>query len=322
MLRQDPRLSIVSNMAPDSSTELRSRPLSGLHLLLTFECNYECDHCFTWGGPSQSGTMTVETIEHILASAEALGTIEWIYFEGGEAFLYYRILTTGILLAKECGFNVGIVTNAHWAVADTDAMQWLKPVASSVDDLSISSDAYHGSHEGLERPEIARRVAQQLGIPVEFISVGQPEAVDVPGAAGQLPSGESAVLYRGRAAEILAARAETRQWEQFTECPWEDLREPERVHVDPFGNLHICQGISIGNLLERPLAEIMDDYDPDSHPIIGPLLAGGPAEIVRQYDLPHQDGYADHCHLCYKSRCILRERFPDVLTPNQLYGAT
>jgi hypothetical protein len=307
-------------MAADSSSKIRSTPLSGLHLLLTYACNYECDHCFVWGGPSQGGTMTIETIEHILAEAEALGSIKWIYFEGGEAFLYYQIMRTGIRLAKECGFNVGIVTNAYWATADTDATEWLKPLAGSVDDLSISSDAYHGSLVGLKRPEIARQAAQQLGMPVDFISVAEPEAVDVPGAAGQLPVGESAVLYRGRAAELLASRVAAKPWEQFSECPWEDLRQPERVHVDAFGNLHICQGISIGNLLERPLTEIMGDYDPDSHPIVGPLLAGGPAEIVRRYDLPHEDGYADHCHLCYESRRTLRERFPDVLTPDQMYG--
>jgi len=215
---------------------------------------------------------------------------------------------------------VGIVTNAYWATADTDAMEWLKPLAGSIDDLSISSDAYHGCLEGLNYPGIARRAARQLGIPVDFISVAQPEAAHVPGAAGKLPPGESAVLYRGRAAELLAPGVEGEQWEQFAECPWEDLRHPDRVHVDPFGNMHICQGISIGNLLQHPLAKIMAGYDPDEHPIVGPLLAGGPAEIARRYDLPHQDRYADHCHLCYESRCALRQRFPDVLRPDQMYG--
>ena len=280
-----------------------STPLSGLHLLLTYQCNYECDHCFVWGSPSQSGTMTVETIEHILAEAEAFGTIKWIYFEGGESFLYYQVMRSGIRKAKARGFKVGIVTNAYWATADTDAMEWLKPLAGSVEDLSISSDAYHGSDQGPNHPDIARRAAQQLGIPVDFISVD-----------------ESAVLYRGRAAELLASRVEAKDWEQFAECPWEDLRHPDRVHVDPFGNLHVCQGISIGNVLKHPLTEIVAGYDPDEDPIVGPLLAGGPAEIVRRYDLSHQDGYADHCHLCYESRCALRQRFPDVLTPDQMYG--
>ena len=307
-------------MARDNAKKTQSNPLSGLHLLLTYECNYQCEHCFVWGGPLQTGRMTVETIKHILSQANTLGTVEWIYFEGGEAFLYYEVLIAGIRLAKESGFNVGIVTNAYWATTDADAMKWLKPIAGLVDDFSVSSDAYHGGDEDPEPPETARRAAQRLGIPVDFISVAEPGAADVPGAAGRLPAGESAVLYRGRAAELLASRVDAKPWDEFKVCPWENLREPERIHVDPFGNLHICQGISIGNLLERSLTEIMRGFDADNHPIVGPLLAGGPAEIVRKYDLAHEDGYADHCHLCYASRCALRERFPDELTPDQMYG--
>ena len=305
-------------MAATGST--RSTLLSGLHLLVTYECNYECDHCFTWGGPSQNGTMKVETIENILGQAVELGSIEWIYFEGGEAFLHFQVLRAGIRLARECGFKTGIVSNAHWATSDEEAMKWLQPFAGAVEDLSISHDAYHGSEIGARQTHIGRRVARQLGIPVDFISVAQPGAADVPGSSGQLPAGESAVLYRGRAAEKLSSRTPAKPWNQFTECPWEDLRHPERVHVDAFGNLHVCQGISIGNLLERPLTEIMRDYDPDSHPIIGPLIDGGPVELVNRYEQFHEQAYADACHLCYTSRCRLRDRFPALLTPDQMYG--
>ena len=307
-------------MAAAASSSADSPPLSGLHLLLTYQCSFECDHCFVWGGPFQTGTMTLDTIDHILAEAEHLGTIEWIYFEGGEAFLYYAILKSGVLRARERGFRVGIVTNAYWANSASDAQEWLRPIAASLDDLSISSDGYHGSGEDYRNAEIARAAARELDIPVDFISIAEPEASGVSGAAGTIPAGESAVLYRGRAAELLASRVPSTPWQQFTVCPWEDLRHPERVHVDPFGHLHICQGISIGNLLERPLTEILADYRPDEHAIVGPLLDGGPAEIVRRYELAHEEGYADHCHLCYESRSALRSRFPDILTPDQMYG--
>jgi len=303
-----------------ASAATRSSPLSGLHLLLTYECNYECDHCFVWGGPSQVGAMTDETIGHILKQAGELGTIEWIYFEGGEPFLDYRLLRSGVQLARERGFRIGIVTNAFWATTDAEAREFLRPFAGVVEDLSISDDAYHGSKDGPLQTHIARQAAEHLGIPVGFISVAGPEAADVRGVSGQLPAGDSAVLYRGRAAEKLASRIRPKPWERFTECPWEELRYPERVHVDAFGNLHICQGISIGNLLEHPLTEIMRDYDPDTHPIVGPLLAGGPAELVNRYQLPHEQAHADACHLCYLSRCKLRDRFPGVLTPGQMYG--
>ena len=295
-------------------------PLSGLHLLLTYECNFECDHCFVWGGPDRNGTMTPETIEHILQQAKQAASIEWIYFEGGEPFLHYALLRFGVQSAHQQGFRVGIVTNAYWAASDDEAREWLRPFVGVVEDLSISDDDYHGSGDDPQPTRIARRAAEQLGIPVDFITVAEPEAADVPGAPGHMPAGESAVLFRGRAASKLASRVALKPWVQFSRCPWEDLRQPERMHVDAFGNLHVCQGISIGNLLERPLKEIMRDYQPDSHPIIGPLLAGGPAEIVERYGLPHQDGYADACHLCYLARCELRARFPQVLTPGQMYG--
>jgi hypothetical protein len=127
-------------------------------------------------------------------------------------------------------------------------------------------------------------------------------------------------MHRGRAAEKLAMRAHLRHWSLFTECPYEDLREPERVHVDPLGNLHICQGISLGNLFRAPLREICEAYDPDRHPITGLLLNGGPAKLVRHYAVSHEESYADACHLCYQARCALRTRLPEILTPDQMYG--
>ena len=59
-----------------AASSATTSPLTGLHLLLTYQCTYECDHCFAWGSPSQTGTMTLDTIEHILGEAEQLGTIE------------------------------------------------------------------------------------------------------------------------------------------------------------------------------------------------------------------------------------------------------
>ena len=302
------------------SSAARSKPLTGLHLLLTYECNYECDHCFVWGGPSQNGTMSYETIELILQQAEEAGTIEWIYFEGGEPFLYYELLCSGVQLANERGFKVGIVSNAFWAKSDEEALTCLQPFAGIVEDLSISHDIYHGSQDQPQQTLVARQAARQLGIPVDFISVAGSEASAEQAGVGQFPADESTVLYRGRAATTLAARVQPKPWYQFTECKWEELRHPERVHVDAYGNLHICQGISIGNLFENPLAEIMGDYDACAHPVIGPLLAGGPVEIVNRYVLPHEQSYADACHLCYVSRSKLRDRFPEALNPCQMYG--
>jgi MoaA/NifB/PqqE/SkfB family radical SAM enzyme len=294
--------------------------LTGIHLLLTYQCNMECDHCFVWGSPWQSGTMTLSQLRNLLEQTQELGTVKWFYFEGGEPFLYYPIMEIGVREAVAMGFNVGLVSNGYWAVDVEDAIEWLKPLAGMVQDLSISSDIFHWGEEVDARMKNMRSAADVLGISVGFISIAQPDADKAEAATGQLPLGESKVMFRGRAAQTLASKADLLPWEGFTECPFEDLREPGRVHVDPLGNVHICQGISLGNVFQTSLFEICESYDPELHPITGPLLRGGPAALVREYGLTHDDGYADACHLCDFARRQLRARYPEILMPDQMYG--
>ena len=293
--------------------------LTGLHLLLTYQCNFECDHCFVWGSPRQTGTFTLDRVEEVLRQAREGGTVEWIYFEGGEPFLYYGTLLAGARMATEAGFQVGVVSNGYWAISDRDALECLRPFAGLIGDLSISSDLYHYDEALSRQARDAHAAAAALGIPAGFIEVAQPDAPDAAPVEGQLPEGSSGVMYRGRAAAKLLGGATLRPWEQFAECPHEDLREPGRVHLDPFGNLHICQGISLGNLFMMPLAEIIANYDPATHPITAPLLAGGPAELASRYGVETELVYADACHLCDAVRRQLRPRFPEYLLPDQMY---
>jgi len=297
--------------------------ITGLHLLLTYQCNLECDHCFAWGSPWQTGTITLKKIRQILRQASELGTVEWFYVEGGEPFLFYPIMVRAVEEAAKLGFKAGVVTNGYWATDLTDALEWLRPFKDLVEDLSVSSDRLHWSETRSRRARIAAKAANDLGIPLGFISIASPET-DAPGAIGTLPEGESGIMYRGRAVEKLAADASRTAWTEFTTCPHEDLRDPGRLHIDPLGNVHICQGISLGNLFRQPLPEIVRTYNDavthETHPILSPLIAGGPAALVERYELDHEDGYADACHLCYEARLALRDRFPEVLTPDQMYG--
>jgi MoaA/NifB/PqqE/SkfB family radical SAM enzyme len=255
--------------------------------------------------------MGLGQIREVLSQAETIGAVEWIFFEGGEPFLYYPLLTQGAAEAADRGFRVGVVTNGYWATGAEDALMWLRPLAGLIQALSVSRDLYHDDDALSRRARNAHQAARQLGIPASTISVAQPEEEN-----GSLAS----LMFRGRAAEKLAPRAIHHPWETFTECPYETLRDPGRVHVDPFGNTHLCQGISLGSLFHTPLTDLWTAYDPEAHPIVGPLLDGGPAELARRYDIACQKTYADACHLCYEARLSLRQRFPAILTPGQVYG--
>lgn len=160
--------------------------LRDLHLLLTYRCDMECDHCFVWGSPKQSGTMTLQAIKAILKQARELGTVEWIYFEGGEPFLYYPLLLRGVEEAARLGFNVGIVTNGYWATTLEDALLWLEPLAGKVADLSVSSDLFHWDEKISQQARNACAAAEELGIPAGVIvTIG----LDEPG--GRAPQGET-----------------------------------------------------------------------------------------------------------------------------------
>ena len=293
--------------------------LNGLHLLLTYQCTFECDHCFAWGSPWQSGTMTIENIRSILYQAKEAGYVEWIYFEGGEPFLYYQTMLAGVDEAFNLGFKVGIVTNSYWATSDKDAQLWLVPLAGKIQDLTISSDLFHYSEKISLQAQRVTRVAEHLEIPLGIISIEQPETNGV-STVGQIPPEASTIMFRGRAVEKLAPKSTSYPSDLFTKCPHENLDDPGRVHIDPFGNLHICQGISIGNVYINSLSELCANFNPHTHEIIGPLLEGGPIELAKRYDIPVSDHYVDACHLCYTTRSNLRNRFPNTLTPDQMYG--
>ncbi len=250
--------------------------LTGLHLLLTYQCTLECDHCFVWGSPAQSGTMTLPDVRLILRQARDMDAVTTIYFEGGEPFLYYALLLEAVREAAGLGFAVGIVTNAYWAASPEDGLVNLKPFAGLLQDLSISCDLYHSNEPLSRQARNAEAAARELGIPVGIISVAQPEAAEASPSAGQLSAGEPGVMYRGRAAESLASRVAGQPWERFTTCPHEDLREPGRVHLDPLGYVHLCQGISLGNVFQTPLEPICARYDPEAHPITGPCCGAAP----------------------------------------------
>jgi len=297
--------------------------LTGIHILLTYQCTGECDHCFLHCGPQREGTFTLRQLHELLLEIKKIPAIETVYFEGGEPFLFYAVLLAGLQMVRDAGLQGGVVTNGYWATSSEDAEQWLRPMLYfGIADFSVSDDEFHSS-KGEESPgAIAYRAATKLGLPSAKICIEPPTVAltsDCGGDKGQPVTG-GGVLFKGRAAEKLTAGLPVRPWRELTTCPHEELANPERVHVDAYGNVHVCQGVSIGNMWTTPLSELIRNYDAAKHPIVGPLVEGGPARLVERFGLKVADAYVDECHLCYIARKSLLPAFPELLTPAQVYG--
>ena len=295
--------------------------LNGVHFLLSYKCDLECDHCFVWGRPAAKSVFRFEQVKQVLEEAQKLGTVTYVSVEGGEPFLHYPIMVRSVQEAVRLGFQVEILTNCYWATCPEDAEQWLTPFAEVGNvRLSFSSDLYHGDKWVTSEVENAVKAANRLGLKVGVIAIKNPTETaspkEIEGARVDL--GE--LMYKGRAAVKLAEKAIKKPWREFTKCPYENLADPQRVHVDPFGHVHVCQGISIGNVWKKPFSKIIAEYKPNENVILDALISGGPVALVEKFNLSHDELYADACHLCYSARCMLRIKQQSTLAPSQMYG--
>jgi MoaA/NifB/PqqE/SkfB family radical SAM enzyme len=294
--------------------------ITGIHFLLTYACNFECDHCFLYCGPNAKGTFSMQQIRSVLRELGIVGSIEQVCIEGGEPFLFYPLMVESVRRASDMGFKTAIETNCYWATTSKDAELWLEPLrGAGLSMLEVSDDAYH--HEEEDNPaKRALVAARRLDMEVSAISIEEPAVGNDRDKDRGTPIYVGGPKFRGRAVEKLIEGLPPRSWEEFTECPLEDLADPGRVHVDPYGNVHLCQGLSMGNMWQTPLSELIRDYDAEAHPICGPLVEGGPVLLARKYNVPHEDQYVDACHLCTMLCIALIDRFPQYLAPRQVYG--
>jgi hypothetical protein len=282
--------------------------LTGIHILISYGCSAACAHCFVWGDPQNRTVMSRADVQHFLDEAKSSGVITSIAIEGGEPFLYPDVLLAAIRECSARGYGVGVLSNGFWATSDESALTVLRPlVDAGLKSLSVSTDEYHTVYVPAELADRAIRIAQELGI-----------------NAGKMVTPFERVMFRGRAAKSLAGlKPERVPWDACHRCPRESLATPKRVHLDLYGSLHICQGIVVGNMKERRLSEIIETFEAASHPIVGPLVQGGPtalAQKAQEYGFQPEATYADECHLCYSTREFLRSMYPDLLRPDEMYG--
>jgi len=295
--------------------------LTAIHILLTYRCTYECDHCFLHCSPRCEGTFTLQQLRELFRQIATVPAIDTVYFEGGEPFLFYAALLAGLRMVRDAGLRPGIVTNGYWATSLEDAELWLRPMLGlGIVDFSVSDDAFHSTKGESSPGAIAFSAAQNLGFPCSRICIHHPSTTPACNPAKGQPVTGGRVLFKGRAAEKLTAGLPLRDYHELTACPHEELADPERVHVDAYGNVHVCQGISIGNVWTTPLSDLVSNYCPDRHPIVGPLITAGPAGLAESLGLELAESFVDECHLCYTVRKLKQSACPQTLTPPQVYG--
>ena len=298
--------------------------LISIHILLTYTCTLRCDHCFVFASPQASGKVSPAKVSHLLDQTLSIKSIEWVIFEGGEPFLVYPLLLTSVKRARQLGFKVGVITNGYFGRSEEAAVRYLKPlVALGLDRIFISNDRFHYKNTINSPAERAIDASVKLGLATTRLKIDE--------SASQVQSRYlenvhfteeiHPLLMVGRANERIQSDLPLSDWQSFTYCPFKDLQDPDTVFIDPLGNAQFCQGISLGNIWVNPISDLMEQLDIDSHPIYGPLAHNGPKGLADEYKIIPSQQYQNACQLCYAVRRLLLSRFPEYLSPPQVYNS-
>ncbi len=325
------------------SSEIHKKRISPLNFLISYKCTNECKHCSLQASPKQDdAVMELGDIRRYLEDVTSNYIIDEVDFFGGEPLLHFNLLVDLIEEAKRFGIpKIGLPTNGFWGKNDRVAKKYAQKLKEAgLTRMGFSIDAFHEEFIPLDVVRGAIRATLEAGIEwvglvVKYIGSENEKNIfnDRTGEISDVFSKEfdscqlikAEICVTGRAAnqlvnyyslETLASPALGQR------C--QNIRIPIFM-VDPHGWVHIqsCHGICIGNAKEKSLAEIIGDFDPRRHPIIGKLVAkGGPKnllEVAIEKGYEPQQGYADKCHLCFCLRKYLRPFYPNILEPSNIY---
>jgi len=317
--------------------------LTGINWLVTYNCNAQCRHCF-FETRGQKKFMNPDLIDRVLKNFTLPKQMFWQHISGGELMLnpenLYEIIRR---IRKYHQKDLGISTNGFWAVSPEKAQVVVRTLKElGVTGIAISADFFHQEFIPIDRPLEAARALVAAGLQThsyametrvkeeinhsEFINRESSKIADLLANELEIPKAPTSIRSIGKGSEINVPKKNG-----IPSGPCTDLSEclgqrspfnPAMVWIDTYGNVMVCYGIILGNVHQTPFPAIIENYHSKVNPITERIASRGPIglyELAKENGLNLPDSYFDTCDLCYQSRSVLREIYPEILGPKECY---
>lgn len=316
----------------------------GIIFNLTYECSLRCPHCFYYPKPTSRGVFEISRLREIIESMKDTGyPVKELHYTGGEPFLYYDRLVEAVALGKELGARrITCSTNCFWS----DDLESTREKIARLKEAGltwflISADAFHQEDVPLENVRIASQVRVESGLQgnddLSVVAMIHPEyehpfntktheIVKKIRSWGHGASLHNSMPY-GRGHNLVPENVCTMEkcprkcWE-FRTWSFIEPEGPRTVIIGPDENVMVCYGVSLGNLKDKSLYELLLEYDNDPNPIMKTLLtedAEGIAARAESHGWKRAEKYQNECHLCNMARDYLRKYEPEFLQPDECY---
>ncbi len=308
----------------------------------SYNCNSHCKHCRYPGISNNQDYITPELIENCLGGLYEHSP-EWIILGGGEPFLKFDKLIVIIQKIKKMlpQVKIHITSSGGWGADIRRASEMAAILLEAgINSISFSVDSFHQEYIPLQHVINSIEACLKAGfmnISAGCVLIDSPQKnpfdsetknlikrlEKIPGLTINTGTGISMI---GKAAENLSAFYNTVSPGNLL-CnikPWDggDFKMLTSLTLDNYGFLSTCAGITIGNVLNKDIKKILQDYNPLTHPIIKILLSEGPAgllELAKKAGYRGSDRFIDGCHCCFITRQYLRSHYRGILEPAMCY---
>jgi len=146
--------------------------LSKLVLLLTEQCNAECDICALSCSPKTKTIMELEQAYNYIEQAAKIHDFEYVCISGGEPFLYYDHLIKLIKKANGLNFKVAVTTNGFWGRTKENSEKIVKSlIDAGLTRMDLSVDEFHSKYIPYDYVKNILSASHKFNLNIEISSV-------------------------------------------------------------------------------------------------------------------------------------------------------
>lgn len=305
--------------------------LNRIEFVITNACSGKCKHCSV-GEHTSTGGVDVDAAVNAIKRLSDRFRIMSVMTFGGEPLLYADAVCKIHAAARGCDIpKRQIITNGYFSRDERKIDEVAEALcAAGVNDVLLSVDVFHQEYIPLEPVIHFADALKKYGIPSLRV---QPawllnEPHDNPYNAetkrliklfsdkGIVANKGNNIFPAGNALKYLA------EW--FSPSDKIDLSVPcgcapytsrldmiNCFSINPNGDVNLCS-ITIGNIYQQDVLDIIDSYDPYQMPALRALLNGGVAELLSYAEAlgvtPDTSDCRSACGVCQKTMVALREK--------------
>ena len=276
--------------------------LNRIEFVVTNACSGRCKHCSNAAQAKPAvGSVDAEAAARTVAQLAERFDIQSAMTFGGEPLLYADAVCKIHSAARRCGIPVReLITNGYFSKDEHKIDEVAQSLhASGVSDILVSVDVFHQEYIPLELVMQFAEALQRYGIPylrvhpawVADESAENPHNAETKRllnlfAEKGIQSTNGNNIYPSGNALIHLAEyfAPPENIDLSTPCgslPYtERLDDISCLGINPNGDVNLCS-VTIGNIHETDILDIIDRYDPYANPAWRSLLDGGIPELLR-----------------------------------------